>query len=88
MAQTDAPLWVTGLQEQVQAIELAMAAPLDDAEQAIRVRFREFENGGQFQAGMDWLEQYSGPFVEKTKQLRLSLSDTLKKQKDTAKQEN
>jgi len=85
MAETNAPRWVTGLQEQVHAIDLAMAGPLDDAEQAIRLRVRQFEDEGQYQAGIDWLEHYSGPFLGKTKPLRQAMTNLLKAQASTSK---
>ena len=59
-------------------MDLAMAAPLDDAEQAIRLRVRQFEDQRQYQEGIRWLEQYSGPFIQKTKPLRQSLINMLK----------
>lgn len=77
MAETNAPRWVPGLQQQVRAIDLAMAAPLDDAEQAIRLQVRKFEDNRQYQAGIDWLHHYSGSFVERTARLRHSLSNIL-----------
>ncbi|MEI8140302.1 MAG: hypothetical protein WCI03_10600 [bacterium] len=66
MAETNAPRWVSDLERQVRAIDLTMAAPLDDAEQAIRLRVKQYEESGQYQAGIDWLEKYSGSFVNKT----------------------
>lgn len=77
MAETNAPRWVPDLQRQVRAIDLSMAAPLDDAEMAIRKRVREFEEYGRYQDGMDWLRSYPGPFKNKTKRLRQSLSNML-----------
>ena len=78
LAETQAPRWVPDLQRQVRAMDLAMAAPLDDAEQAIRLRVSQFEDQRQYQEGMNWLEQYSGPFIQKTKPLRQSLINMLK----------
>ena len=78
LAETQAPRWVPDLQRQVRAMDLAMAAPLDDAEQAIRLRVRQFEDQRQYQEGIRWLEQYSGPFIQKTKPLRQSLINMLK----------
>jgi hypothetical protein len=86
MAETNAPRWVPDLERQVRAIDLSMAAPLDDAEQAIRLRVRQFEDSGQYQAGIEWLEKYSGSFVNKTKRIRHSLANILKSRLDESSQ--
>ena len=81
LAKSHAPQWATEMQNQIQAMELAIAAPLDDAEHSIRLKARQFEELGQHQAGIDWLNKYSGPFVGRTKRLRETLAASLQSAK-------
>lgn len=77
MAETHSPQWVPELQRQVRDINLAMAAPLEEAEQAISLRVKQFEDLGQYQEGIEWLEHYNGTFPKTTGRLRRSLSNVL-----------
>ena len=71
------PDLVARIDQETRSIQLASAGPLDDAQQAIREKVMTFDQKGQYDEAIAWLNQYAGPFVNRTKDFRAGLITSL-----------